>query len=248
MKRYINKFVGVALAISILPQLAFAAWWNPLSWFDGWFYTNKEDKTEQLENKINNATTSTSSEQVFSKPSISRKAPTVEKDISINKNINKNVLVNTSPKPTTIVQSVTQPVSNGVVVDTKAADLKKAQDAATYAASQKAYEEQQAETQAEKEKSARLQSWECVNATYNWNQIKDVTFWTLTNTNGSDEAKKKTKYVNVENTYETACNGKPKVSYVLCSYLPDPNEINCDGISSCAYSNSQGVCTEYNMK
>ena len=41
------------LALLVVPQIVFAAWWNPLSWFNGWKFSAPEpDKTQVLENRI----------------------------------------------------------------------------------------------------------------------------------------------------------------------------------------------------
>ena len=65
MNKHINKFVGLGLALSILPQIALASWWNPFSWFEK-KPTTTDTKTEvlekriqELESKLNGTATST---------------------------------------------------------------------------------------------------------------------------------------------------------------------------------------------
>lgn len=37
----------------IVPQIAFAAWWNPISWFGGWnFFHRADTQTQVLENRV----------------------------------------------------------------------------------------------------------------------------------------------------------------------------------------------------
>lgn len=57
MKKY---FLIVLLMICTFPSIAFAAWWNPFSWFDNWNFSKKETSStqeveiqEKAENKIN---------------------------------------------------------------------------------------------------------------------------------------------------------------------------------------------------
>lgn len=40
------------VATLVIPQVAFASWWNPLSWFDNWHFNRDESKTETLEARI----------------------------------------------------------------------------------------------------------------------------------------------------------------------------------------------------
>ncbi len=49
MKKYITI---LALIIIIIPSIAFASWWNPLSWFNNWSFSKGENKTEILEKRI----------------------------------------------------------------------------------------------------------------------------------------------------------------------------------------------------
>ncbi len=62
-----KTFIYLFLGLLIFPQITFASWWNPISWFNNWsFFTRIETKTEILEKRIKeleskmNATTTTS--------------------------------------------------------------------------------------------------------------------------------------------------------------------------------------------
>lgn len=48
-----NKIM-VVVAFLVIPQIVFAAWWNPLSWFNGWTFSEvvKNSETQMLENRI----------------------------------------------------------------------------------------------------------------------------------------------------------------------------------------------------
>lgn len=50
MKKYI---LIIFLLIITYPTVTFAAWWNPLTWFNNWNPSRRTEKTEVLENKIN---------------------------------------------------------------------------------------------------------------------------------------------------------------------------------------------------
>jgi len=45
-------FIGVLISVFIIPQIALAAWWNPLSWFNNWSFFKKEKDTVALEIRI----------------------------------------------------------------------------------------------------------------------------------------------------------------------------------------------------
>jgi len=51
-----KKYIVVGLIFLIVPQLALAAWWNPLSWFNSWLFSKpapvQEVKTQALENRV----------------------------------------------------------------------------------------------------------------------------------------------------------------------------------------------------
>jgi hypothetical protein len=52
-KPYTKPLVIIVLCLLLIPQLAFAAWWNPSTWFKNWnFLRKKEDKTQILENRV----------------------------------------------------------------------------------------------------------------------------------------------------------------------------------------------------
>lgn len=48
-----KKIILIGLTILIVPQIVFAAWWNPFSWFNGWSFGHKTDtETQILENRV----------------------------------------------------------------------------------------------------------------------------------------------------------------------------------------------------
>lgn len=48
-----KKLIIFSLAVLVVPQLVFAAWWNPLTWFNSWSFSKApSDKTELLESRI----------------------------------------------------------------------------------------------------------------------------------------------------------------------------------------------------
>jgi hypothetical protein len=78
-----KKILSVAILALIIPQIAFAAWWNPLDWFNGWSFLHRtdtntqalENRVAELESKLANvatstvvATTSPSAQNLPSKP------------------------------------------------------------------------------------------------------------------------------------------------------------------------------------
>ena len=64
---HLSTISSIALLAFIVPQIAFAAWWNPISWFGGWNFFHRtdtqtqvlENRVKELEKKLENATTST---------------------------------------------------------------------------------------------------------------------------------------------------------------------------------------------
>ncbi len=76
-----KKILPLLVLIIIIPQIAFAAWWNPLSWFGGWsFFHRNNNETEILNENIGksalneatstSATTTPTVESIKNKPSI----------------------------------------------------------------------------------------------------------------------------------------------------------------------------------
>ena len=50
---HLSTISSIALLAFIVPQIAFAAWWNPISWFNGWNIFHRTDtKTQVLENRV----------------------------------------------------------------------------------------------------------------------------------------------------------------------------------------------------
>jgi len=48
-----KHLIKVLILLLIVPQIALAAWWNPLSWFGGWSFLHKKDvQIQTLENRI----------------------------------------------------------------------------------------------------------------------------------------------------------------------------------------------------
>lgn len=47
------KALGYIIAIGLLPHIALASWWNPVSWFNNWSISKKVDpQTQVLENRV----------------------------------------------------------------------------------------------------------------------------------------------------------------------------------------------------
>ncbi len=50
---HLSMVSSVIVLAFIVPQIAFAAWWNPLSWFNGWSFFHRTDtQTQILENRV----------------------------------------------------------------------------------------------------------------------------------------------------------------------------------------------------
>ena len=49
MKKYYKLFIVLILFSLIIPQIALAAWWNPLSWFNNWSFLNFFKKDNQVQ-------------------------------------------------------------------------------------------------------------------------------------------------------------------------------------------------------
>ncbi len=48
-KKYFLIFLAILI---IVPQVTFASWWNPVSWFSHWTFHNNNSETETLEKKV----------------------------------------------------------------------------------------------------------------------------------------------------------------------------------------------------
>ena len=59
MKIYGNLFTVAALVVFMVPQVALAAWWNPISW-DVWNIFRLAPKTQQVQVAASTSTASTS--------------------------------------------------------------------------------------------------------------------------------------------------------------------------------------------
>lgn len=50
---HLSTISSVIVLAFIVPQIAFAAWWNPISWFGGWnFFHRADTQTQVLENRV----------------------------------------------------------------------------------------------------------------------------------------------------------------------------------------------------
>ena len=50
---HLSTVSGVIVLAFIVPQIAFAAWWNPISWFNGWnIFYRTDTKTQVLKNRV----------------------------------------------------------------------------------------------------------------------------------------------------------------------------------------------------
>lgn len=52
MKKYQKSFLLIVVGVILIPQIALASWWNPLSWFGSWGFGKVDTKTQVLENRI----------------------------------------------------------------------------------------------------------------------------------------------------------------------------------------------------
>ncbi|MDO8591053.1 MAG: hypothetical protein Q7R65_03705 [bacterium] len=50
---HLSTVSSIVVLAFIVPQIAFAAWWNPISWFGGWSFFHRTDtQTQVLENRV----------------------------------------------------------------------------------------------------------------------------------------------------------------------------------------------------
>lgn len=47
-----KKYLSVLFLILFIPSVAFASWWNPFSWFNGWTFHKTDTQTQILENRV----------------------------------------------------------------------------------------------------------------------------------------------------------------------------------------------------
>ncbi len=103
-----KKVIFLSLFITlIIPNIVLAAWWNPLSWFNGWTFTKNENnqtqilekRIEELENQIDNnsenSTVTKENTQINNKPII-KSSPSVTES-----NVQKEQVKNEVPKNNT---------------------------------------------------------------------------------------------------------------------------------------------------
>jgi len=68
MKKFshLSTISSIIVLAFVIPQVAFAAWWNPISWFNGWSFFHRtdiqtqvlENRVKELEKRLENASTS----------------------------------------------------------------------------------------------------------------------------------------------------------------------------------------------
>lgn len=121
MKKYLSVFIFSAL---VTPSVAFASWWNPVSWFSNWTFQSTnietqilENRVKELENKLESkntptsaisntpATTSISSYQELLKDKQER-ADAIRTALSSSTNTNSNAM-----------KTVNQQVDNSAIIE-----------------------------------------------------------------------------------------------------------------------------------
>jgi len=109
-----KKYLILSLVIfAILPQIAFASWWNPLSWFNYWNFSQKEiPKVEIVEKNIQNPknnlyATTTVTAQATTMATSTKVIETPKKTAPVT----KPVVANPTPKPIVVETPKIQPVS-----------------------------------------------------------------------------------------------------------------------------------------
>lgn len=104
MKKYFITFIFIAIFI---PSVAFASWWNPFSWFNGWTFHKEETSIEYPVQKITTpANTTTNTNNVSNKA----RTPTINTEQKDSPLIEKNI-----PKKDTVQQQTPQAVPPPVV-------------------------------------------------------------------------------------------------------------------------------------
>lgn len=102
-----KKYLILSLVVfSILPQIAFASWWNPFSWFDYWNFSQKEiPKVEVVEKHTQNSENNLST--------------TTTVAVQANTTATSTKVVETPKKTTPVTKpTVTTPTPKPVVVET----------------------------------------------------------------------------------------------------------------------------------
>lgn len=99
-------FLGVLTIIFIVPQLAIAAWWNPLSWFNSRSFPKpapvQEPQVQVLENRIKELEKKLGNQTITSDD---------QTEIEFDERIDDKPTVETKPKPTSSFVPATTPVA-----------------------------------------------------------------------------------------------------------------------------------------
>jgi len=106
MKKYsrLSTISSLIVLAFIIPQIAFAAWWNPISWFGGWSFFHRTDtKTQVLENRMKELEDAATSTPVT--------ATTTKKADSDKKAVVAKPTCTVTVSPTTITQGETAVLS-----------------------------------------------------------------------------------------------------------------------------------------
>jgi|SRR3989344_5494861 len=117
-----NRFRSLILLVLIIPQVTYAAWWNPLSWFNNWSFRKTDTTTQILEKRIAElenrlASTSTSTEvttatsTATTKPIRRMTREEYQAEFGVSPDVKPTVSkpVTANPKPSTETQIVNSP-------------------------------------------------------------------------------------------------------------------------------------------
>src|SRR3989338_745059 len=83
-----KKILHIFVLVLVVPQIVFAAWWNPLDWFNGWSFFHPqnpqtqvlEDRVKELEKKLASSTpaaTTAAEQPTLSSPKAETPSPKV---------------------------------------------------------------------------------------------------------------------------------------------------------------------------
>lgn len=104
-----KKFIIITLGLLILPSITLASWWNPISWFNGWSFSEKtEVKTEVLEKRIQDLEEKISDKRKIEE--LEQKLSEKQKTVSVKTNTaspapvkNEAIVIKTNNVPTVLV-------------------------------------------------------------------------------------------------------------------------------------------------
>ncbi|MDO8471059.1 MAG: hypothetical protein Q7S49_00410 [bacterium] len=120
-----KRLAPVLLLAIIIPQVAFAAWWNPFSWFDSWSFirtdTEKEaleERVKELEGKLKEAPSQTS--VATSTDATTQITPSSKKDSNTSGANNPSIKLITP-----ITSPQTQPVTTNISKNSSYSDIVK---------------------------------------------------------------------------------------------------------------------------